>query len=302
MRLMAEENKYRSKRPTTYNVKSDCTVDEFFDRQMNGMSKTGRRKMLSHGVVRIGERVLRKPEELILAGSTVSIWPRPTPTFNMPNGLQIVYEDDYLIVANKEAGLLTIATETEREHTAYAYLSAYLKFYRKQDKIFIVHRLDRMTSGLLVFAKSEMVQRALRENWNDTVVSRRYVAVVEGRLRQSEGTINTWIDEDPQTLRMYVSRPGYGKRAITHYKLIDQNANMSLVELNLETGRKNQIRVHMRHLGHTLAGDKKYGSQIDPIGRLCLHAMQIEFYHPMTGKLLNFETKIPQEFSNLFKR
>lgn len=298
---MKNNNNYReTQKPTTYSVKSDCTVQEFFERQMQGKSKTSQRQLLSKGAVRIGDRVLRHLDDLILAGSTVTIAPKPEPQFVMPQGLRIVYEDDWIIVVHKGSGLLTIATETEKEHTAFAYLSAYLKFYKRTDKIFIVHRIDRMTSGLLIFAKNENVQRILRSNWDQMVLSRQYVAVVEGRMEYTEGTVSTWLDEDPATTRVYVSRPGVGKRAVTHYRLIDEVPGLSLLELELETGRKNQIRVHMRHIGHTLVGDKKYGSKIDPIGRLCLHARQIEFEHPMTGRILNFETPIPGEFLKLF--
>lgn len=298
---MKNNNNYReTQKPTTYSVKSDCTVQEFFERQMQGKSKTSQRQLLSKGAVRIGDRVLRHLDDLILAGSTVTITPKPEPQFVMPQGLRIVYEDDWIIVVHKDSGLLTIATETEKEHTAFAYLSAYLKFYRRTDKIFIVHRIDRMTSGLLIFAKNENVQRILRSNWDEMVLSRQYVAVVEGRMEYTEGTVSTWLDEDPVSTRVYVSRPGVGKRAVTHYRLIDEVPGLSLLELELETGRKNQIRVHMKHIGHTLAGDKKYGSKIDPIGRLCLHARQIEFEHPMTGRTLNFETPIPSEFLKLF--
>lgn len=298
-----DNNTYRvNTKETTYSVKSDCTVAEFFERQMQGKSKTSQKQLLSKGAVRIGTRVLRHLDDLILAGSTVTIGSKPEPQFVMPQGLRIVYEDDYILVVHKDSGLLTIATETEKEHTAFAYLSAYLKFYRRTDKVFIVHRIDRMTSGLLIFAKNEQVQRILRSNWDEMVLSRRYVAVVEGTMEYEEGTITTWLDEDEASTRVYVSRPGIGKKAITHYRLLDEYNGLSLIELELETGRKNQIRVHMRHIGHTLVGDKKYGSKLDPIGRLCLHARQIEFEHPVTGRILNFETKIPSEFTQLFQR
>lgn len=296
-----DKNYRATKKATTYSVKSDCTVQEFFERQMHGKSKTNQKQLLSKGAVRIGDRVLKHLDDLILAGSTVTIEPKPDPQFIMPPGLSIVYEDDWLLVVYKESGLLTIATETEKEHTAFAYLSAYLKFYNRNDKVFIVHRIDRMTSGLLIFAKNETTQRILRSNWDKMVLSRQYVAVVEGRMEQTSGTITTWLDEDPNSKRVYVCRPGTGKKAITHFDLLDETENLSLLSLELETGRKNQIRVHMSHIGHTLAGDKKYGSKIDPIGRLCLHARQIEFEHPMTGKILNFETKIPADFLQLFR-
>lgn len=287
-------------RPATYSVKSDCTVEEFFDRQMQGKSRTARKQLLSRGALRIGRRVLKRLDDLILAGSTITVSPRPAPTFVMPQGLRVVYEDDWLLVAHKDAGLLTIATENEKEHTAFAYLSAYLKFYDKSAKVFIVHRIDRWTSGLLLFAKDETAQSILRTHWDEMVLSRRYVAVVEGRMPQLEGSVTTWLTEDPKTTRVMVSRPGVGKRAVTHYRVIDETDEMSLLELELETGRKNQIRVHMRHIGHAVVGDQKYGSHLDPIGRLCLHARQIEFEHPMTGQVLNFETKIPAEFLQLF--
>ncbi|MGN0028741.1 MAG: RluA family pseudouridine synthase [Marinilabiliaceae bacterium] len=296
------DNNYRgSKKATSYSVKSDCTVQEFFERQMQGKSRTNQKQLLSKGAVRIGERVLKHLDDLILAGSTVTIVPKPDPQFIMPPGLNIVYEDDWLLVVYKESGLLTIATETEKDHTAFAYLSAYLKFYNRNDKVFIIHRIDRMTSGLLIFAKNETAQRILRSNWDKMVLSRQYVAVVEGRMEQTYGTVTTWLDEDQKSKRVYVCRPGTGKKATTHYELIDEAPGLSLLALELETGRKNQIRVHMNYIGHTLAGDKKYGSKIDPIGRLCLHARQIEFEHPMTGKILNFETKIPGEFLQLFR-
>ena len=304
---MGDEGKnsqtYREQpKPVAYLVRQDSTVEEFFDRFMSGKSNTARKQMLSKGVVFVGDRVLKRMDDVIVAGTVVTIKPKPVPTFEMPDSLKIVYEDDWLIVVNKAAGLLTIATETEKVHTAYSYLSDYLKFYHKYDRIFIVHRIDRGTSGLLVFAKSESVQRAMRDNWNETVISRRYVAVVEGRMRYEAGTVDTWINEDPKTLRMYVSRRGTGKRAVTHYRLLDETADYSLLELELETGRKNQIRVHMRHIGHVLAGDSKYGAQTDPIGRLCLHAMQIEFRHPVTDKVMNFETRIPIDFLRIFRR
>ncbi len=287
-------------RPTNYSVKSDCTVQEFFERQMKGKSRTAQRQLLSKGAVRIGHRQLKKLDDVILAGSVITIEPKPEPQFIMPPGLNIVYEDDWILVVNKDAGLLTIATENEKERTAFSYLSAYLKFYDRNAKVFIVHRIDRWTSGLLIFAKDERAQSILRTNWDEMVLSRQYVAVVEGRMERTEGTITTWMDEDPKTTRMFVCRPGTGKRAVTHYRLIDEVPGLSLMELELETGRKNQIRVHMRHIGHAVAGDQKYGAHIDPIGRLCLHARQIEFEHPMTGQIMNFETPIPPEFTKLF--
>lgn len=295
-------SEYRERhKATSYRVKSDCTVEEFFAKQMSGKSKTAQRQLLSKGAISVDGKVLKRLDDLILAGSYVTVAPRPEPQFVMPDGLRIMYEDDWLIVVYKEAGLLTIATNNEKEKTAYAYLSAYLKFYNRNDKIFIVHRIDRWTSGVLIFAKNETAQTILRHNWDDMVLSRRYVAVVEGRMEYTEGTISTWLEEDPVTTYVRVTRPGIGKKAVTHYRLLDEVPGYSLLELQLETGRKNQIRVHMNYIGHPVVGDKKYGAHLDPIGRLCLHAQQIEFEHPMTGRILNFESRIPANFLQILE-
>lgn len=298
-----EQHNYRpAPRATSYTLKVDCTVEEFFSRYMDGKSRTAQKQLLSKGAVRAGGRVVRRLDAVLLAGTTVVVAPRPEPQFVMPSGLRILYEDDWLLVVNKDAGLLTIATETEREHTAYSYLSAYLKFHHRQDKVYIVHRLDRGTSGVLLFAKTPTAQQTLRQNWDSLVHSREYVAVAQGHFLETDGTITTWLAEDPATYQMYVCRPGQGKRAVTHYHVMSEAPGFSLVSLQLDTGRKNQIRVHLRHVGHTIAGDRKYGALTDPIGRLCLHARQIEFEHPMTGRLMNFETRVPAEFERLFRK
>ena len=190
---------------------------------MSGKSRTAVRQLLKKGAVSSNGKKLRRLDDVLLAGSSVVITPKPEPHFDMPDGLRIVYEDRWVIVVEKDAGLLTVATDTERTHTVMSYLNAYMKFYHRDGEIFIVHRIDRGTSGLLLFAKTEAVQHTLRENWNDMIVSRRYVAVVEGVLPCNEGTIDTWIKENPKSLRMFVSRPGDGKRAITNFKALETN-------------------------------------------------------------------------------
>ena len=215
--------------------------------------------------------------------------------------LKIVYEDAYIIVVEKMQGLLSVNTERQKERTAYTILNEYVQRSGRQHRVYIVHRLDRDTSGLMMFAKDEKTQRTLRDNWHDIVTDRRYVAVVEGSMEKDYDTVVSWLTDKT----LYVSSSGYddgGSKSITHYRTIKRANGYSLVELDLETGRKNQIRVHMQDLGHPIAGDGRYGGEnySNPIGRLALHAFQLCFYHPVTGDLMEFETPYPGEFKKLF--
>lgn len=300
---MRMNDKPRKQEPkgTSYPVKSDQTVEQFLSHIMQGKSRTSIRQLLQKGAITVNGKPLRQLADTLKAGQTVFIGKKPDPVFPMPKGLRIIWEDKWLIVVKKETGLLTVGNESERFQTAQTYLDAYMRFKGEGECIFIVHRIDRDTSGILIFAKSEEVQFRLRTTWNDSVQSRRYIAVVEGYLDEPEGTIDTWIDENKYTMVMHVTKEGKGKRAITHYKVLKTAKGYSLLELELETGRKNQIRIHMKHIGHPIAGDGKYGAQTDPCERLCLHAQQIEFIHPMTHEVMEFTSEIPHEFTALFK-
>jgi 23S rRNA pseudouridine1911/1915/1917 synthase len=197
--------------------------------------------------------------------------------------------------------LLSIASPQEKEMTAYRQVMTHVRMKDPGSRVFVVHRLDRDTSGVMMFAKSERVQQLLQNSWQDTVKERTYVALVEGKVKKPEGTISSWLKES-STLKMYSShRPNDGQHAVTHYKTIQSNGNFTLLEVQLETGRKNQIRVHMQDLGHPIVGDKKYGSKSKAINRLGLHARVLAFVHPTKGHLLRFETDIPKSFLNPFR-
>ena len=253
----------------------------------------------------------------------------------MKQGLKIVFEDDWLIVVEKPSGLLTMATDKGREVTAYSMLFDYVcecaqqggktpargagqrgrgaqcRCPQEQPRIFIVHRLDRDTSGLLVFAKDEETKRALMDNWEDAVQERRYVAILEGQIESEEGYIETWMYENQKSLMVhcYEMRPGDTpakpprkdwKYASSHCRKVKElsieGKPYTEVEFNLETGRRNQIRVHSQYIGHPIAGDKKYGALTNPIGRLALHAQGLAFIHPWTGKVMKFTAKRPKSF------
>ncbi len=214
--------------------------------------------------------------------------------------LDIVYEDDYIIIVNKKNGLLSMATDRERKRTAYFILSEYLKQQDSTNRIFIVHRLDRETSGLLMFAKSMEIQHTLQQNWAEMVLERKYVAVVCGCPQHDNGTVHSYLKENKALIMYSTNDSEEGEEAITHYNVLKRSRSKALVELELETGRKNQIRVHMKDLGCPILGDKKYGGEPTEMNRVALHASKIRFIHPVTNKEMTFDTGIPSRFNKFF--
>ncbi len=215
-------------------------------------------------------------------------------------GISIIYEDNDILVIDKHAGVLSVATDNKEKFTAYSILYDHVKRKNPDGKIFIVHRLDRETSGLMMFAKSARIQKRLQENWNDIIRERVYVAAVEGIVNPPEGEISSYLREN-NNMVVYSSKEGDdGKYAITNYITLKTNPIYSLLEMSLRTGRKNQIRVHLQDIGHPIVGDKKYGSKVNPISRLGLHAQVLAFQHPVNGRELRFETSIPRKFQELF--
>lgn len=206
--------------------------------------------------------------------------------------MEIRYEDRYIIVVDKPHGLLTNSPDP-RNDTAQTMLNAYLEESRQQCHAHTVHRLDRETSGLLLFAKDKKVALLFEEDWKERVYDRRYMALVHGQMREPEGTVSSWLKDNRMFYTYSSPYDNGGKYAVTHFRTIRVGKEYSMVELQLETGRKNQIRVHMRDIGFPVAGDRKYGDGSDPYGRLCLHAFRLCFHHPVTGKNFRFETGIP---------
>lgn len=213
--------------------------------------------------------------------------------------LKIVYEDDHIIVVNKGYGLLSVASDAKKDGTAYSLLRDYVKRVDPRNKVFIVHRLDQQTSGLMMFAKTEQAKTAMQYNWNNMVLERTYVAVVEGYLDESEGTIRSYLAENSRHEVYSTDNPDEGKLAVTRYRTLEAGHGHTLVELSLDTGRKNQIRVHLKDTGHPIAGDKRYGARTTPIHRMALHARTLRFIHPVTRKDMNFSTPVPAIFRQL---
>ena len=215
--------------------------------------------------------------------------------------LPIIYEDNDIIVIDKPAGMLSISTDKERDNTAYHIVYNYMKNLTKPGRVFIVHRLDRETSGVMLLAKSEQIQQKLQENWADNVIRRGYIAVVEGKVQTLQGQIKSWLKQT-KTLLVYSSnKKGDGKSAITNYQTLQITEKYSLLDISLDTGRKNQIRVHMKDIGHPVVGDKKYGALTNPCGRLGLHASELIVVHPATGEQMRFESATPVAFTKILR-
>jgi 23S rRNA pseudouridine1911/1915/1917 synthase len=214
----------------------------------------------------------------------------------MPNGIRVVFEDDSVIVVDKPSGLLTMGTETERSKTLYAALRAYVNSKRPPEKIFIVHRLDREASGLLVFAKNEQTKEHLQNQFKDHSAGRVYAAVAEGRVLPEQFTIRSMLAENAAHRVYSTKKASDGKPAVTHVRVLKRNAKSSMLEVRLETGRKHQIRVHLAERGHPIVGDKIYGSRINSLGRLGLHGMHLEFEHPRTKQRMAFDSPCPSNW------
>jgi 23S rRNA pseudouridine1911/1915/1917 synthase len=262
-----------------------------------GFKRNRVKKLLKFGAISVNGKRVRIYNHPLSEGDKVSIIPKKDLSKDILKRfrIKILFEDDHIIVIDKPAGLLSISTEEEKERTAYRILNEYLK--AKGQRVFIVHRLDRDTSGIMVFAKTEEAKRRLQERWHET--EKKYIALVEGIPEKKEGVITSKLKES-KTLLVYETDSRDAKPSATAYKVLKTAIGYSLLELKLLTGRKNQIRVHLSGIGVPVAGDKKYGAKTNPFNRLCLHAWRLSLTHPVTGKKLIFESKIPFILLRLF--
>lgn len=285
---------------TVFSVTEASGLFDFLTLKLTHQSRNNIKSLLTHRQVTVDGRVVTQHDFLLKEGQTVRIVRSVIRGQKEKDMLQILYEDADLIVINKPAGLLAIADD-KNGASAYHLLTDYVRRTNPKARIFVVHRLDRDTSGVLLFAKNEKLKLALQDNWGSLVAERGYVAIVEGRLKEKSGRIRSWLKET-KTLLVYSSpKAGDGSEAITNYQVINETPDYSLVNIQLETGRKNQIRVHMKELGHSVVGDTKYGAKTNPLKRLGLHAHKIELRHPFSNQVLCFEAEVPENFKALLK-
>lgn len=286
---------------TQFTVSEPAELMAFLIAQLPHKNRNNIKSLLSNKQILINGKVYTQFNHPLQPGQVVTVAANRAPETTQYRGLTILYEDPGLIVINKQAGLLSMATNKERDRTAYGILSDYVKKENPNNKIFIIHRLDRDTSGVMMFAKSEKVQQLMQESWNDTTKQRTYVALVEGVPAPEQGTITSYLHESKALIVYSSQNPDNGQLSITNYVVAKSGNGYSLLELELETGRKNQIRVHMQDIGHPITGDKKYGATTDPIGRLGLHAAVLAFEHPITGESMQFDAPVPKLFLSVVK-
>ncbi len=294
---------YHSKRrgeALVYAVDEPDTLLPFLLGHVKGKSRNNVKSLLSRRLVAVDGVPVSQFDTPLSPGQQVSILPASAPRADaLP--FPILYEDEHLIVVNKPAKLLSVASDKEKARTAYHMVTDYVKSRRVGDRIFVLHRLDRDTSGVLMFARDPETKELFQANWSGMIARRGYLAVVEGVPKPDRDTIRSWLVETDTHLS-FSGQPGPGaKEAITSYQVVKAGNGYSLLDISIETGRKNQIRVHMKELGCPVAGDRQYGARTNPIGRLCLHANELSFTHPATGEQITFKAKMPRDFNRVFR-
>lgn len=283
-----------------FKVHEECELLDFLFQKFPNLSRNAVKSILSGHYVSVDGAPVTQ-FNLKLAKDDVVIVSKQRITKKLRKDLPIIFENDEIIVINKPSGLLSVASDTEKGRTAYRMVNDYVQQKDKHNRIFVVHRLDEDTSGVLMFAKNPKIRDIMQKEWNDIVLVRGYYAVVEGRMEKPQDKFIDYLKENSLNL-MYVSNDRTnGKKCITSYKVMKSNKNYSLLDVDIETGRKNQIRVQLGHRGHYVVGDDKYGEPSNPLNRLGLHAYKLKLIHPVTKKLLEFVAPIPQEFEKLFK-
>ena len=280
-----------------YICNTEMTLLESIALFKKDLSKKTIKNYIKNGMVMVNNRIITNSNHKINIGDKIEISysKKKISEYN----LDILYEDEFLIAINKPSGLLSISNDKEKEITAYRMVSDYVK--KNNNKfIFVVHRLDMDTSGILLFCKNQNIRDNMQNNWNTIVKKRGYNAIVDGKINCS-GTIKSYLYEDKFGF-IHSSKSNHGKEAITHYSLLKYSNNYSLLQVYIDTGRRNQIRVHLSEKGYPIVGDKKYGSKNNPIKRLCLHANILEFIHPVSKKLIHIESAIPNDMKKLLSK
>ena len=283
-----------------YKVKRESELLTYLIEELK-FSRNNAKGLLSHHLIAIDGAPVSQFNFMIYPGDSLIISKNPIKKKEREK-LPIIYEDDYIIALNKPFGLLSVASDKEKAITAYRLVMDYVQDKDRKNRIFVVHRLDKETSGVLIFAKSDELKEAFQNSWNDLVSKRGYYAIVEGNLTKKEDTITNYLKMNSLNL-MYIasSKDPKAQKCITKYNVLKENKKYSLLDVNIFTGRKNQIRVTLGSLGHFVLGDDKYGEPANPINRLCLHAYELDIKNPLTGKVYKLKAPIPDDFNLLMK-
>jgi len=278
-----------------YITDSETSLLEVLKKNFPDSSTNTLRSWIKQGRIQVDGIPIKKGSTQLTKGQEVTLSSRKK---WVEGGIEILFEDQDIVVIHKPCGLLSVATDIEKEETAHAYL----KNYYNPRRVFVVHRLDQDTSGVMLFALNEPAMEKLKKTFEKHEIERRYVAIVEGAFEEDQGTWQSHLYEDLRYVMHSTEIPEKGELAITHYQLMDKTTRYSWLDCRLETGKKNQIRVHCQDAGHPVVGDKKYGSELNPVKRLCLHARLLDFAHPVSGKQMHFEVPVPEDFYRLIPR
>ena len=290
---------YAAKKYMEFVVGKPMQLLDFIMEAMHGISRNKAKDILAGHGVTVDRKAVSQYNYELRPGMVVQISRHKRNNELKNKYVKIVYEDKHLVVVEKSPGILSVPAAAQQPSVKKV-LDDYFAKRHFKCTAHAVHRLDRDTSGLMMFAKSIEIQQILEEHWQKIVTDRRYVAVVSGKMEKEGGTISSWLKDNKAFVTYSSQTDNGGKYAVTHFHTLDARERFSLIELKLETGRKNQIRVHMQDIGHPVVGDPKYGDGSDPIGRLGLHAYRLNFYHPATGEHMDFEPPFPTLFTRLF--
>ena len=285
-----------------YKVQEKKQLLAFLLEDVPRLSRTKAKSLLKYGQIAVNGKTQKAFDYELRVGSVVSVSQSTKEQARTSARLDILFENDELIVINKPDGLLSVTADGPGEETAHSLVEEYLKTKDSKSKAYVVHRLDQYTSGVLLFAKNNQLRLKLQEKWNELVTTRKYYAIVEGSLEKKQGVIRSWLSEGEGFVMRSSKRQTEGsKEAVTVYEVLQETETLSLLDVSLETGRKNQIRVHMYELGHPVAGDKKYRATSNPLKRLGLHAYKLELRHPGTDEVMCFQTQMPKSFRRVLK-
>lgn len=292
-------NEYASKKYIEIPVREDTILIDFLLKQM-GLTHTRVKNLLSGGAVTVNRKAVSRHDTPLKRGDVVNVMRHKKSTALENRYVKIIYEDKNLVVIEKSEGILSMASSA-KQYCVKTVLDEYFEKRHFKCRAHVVHRLDRETSGLMIYAKDIETAQTLEHNWKELVYDRRYVALLSGAMEQEGGTVHSWLKDNKAFVTYSSPTDNGGKEAVTHYRRLKVNGDLTLCEMKLETGRKNQIRVHMADLGYPVCGDDKYGNGRNPARRLALHAYRLFFTHPVTGEDMRFETPFPKAFTKFFE-
>ncbi len=291
----------KKSRTSTFSVTEETELFKFIQAIIKDKSRNKLKAMLAHKQFKVGKEIITQFNHELKVGDEVTVNWDGAFKKEKYEGVKIIFEDDDIIVIDKKSGLLSIGSAKEKRQTAYRIVTNHIQQLNPVARLFVIHRLDREASGLMVFAKNKQAQVDLKDSWEQTFKNNLYLAVTEGTIEEDKLTITSYLNESKALIVYSGNNPKVGKKAITHYDVVKKNEFFTLLEATQETERKNQLRVHLKNIGHPVLGDKKYESKQNPINRTAVHLRRINFIHPATNEKMEFETKVPDDFLRIFR-